>query len=137
MNNLASKTFSNRSGLWRDFKFRENSNDENTINAVFSEDEYCLKEVLNFKGGIVIDLGGHIGSFSLLASSFNADAHVFTVESCPENYEILMENIKRNNLMKEIQVYHKAIWGKAGEYLRLYYGDDSDFGKIHKFNTSH
>jgi len=44
----------------------------------------------------VIDIGGNIGTFSLLASRFASKGRIFSYEPNAENYQLLLENLALN-----------------------------------------
>jgi FkbM family methyltransferase len=57
-------------------------------------DEY-LAEVLQPKNAIVLDLGAHIGGFTVKALHKGA-SKVYSIEICKENANLLIENVKLN-----------------------------------------
>lgn len=87
-----------------DIKIRPNSWDKNIVEAIIKNNEYPVEVS---PGDKVIDLGGHIGSFSLLCASKGASVTVY--EPHPENYKLLLENIKRNGFENKIKAINKAI----------------------------
>jgi FkbM family methyltransferase len=50
----------------------------------------------------IIDIGGHIGSFSVFAASQAPKGHVYTFEPDPANYTLLQKNIRNNELQNVI-----------------------------------
>jgi len=54
------------------------------------------------KGDIVIDVGAHVGVFTLKASRRANNGLIIAVEPNPQNYKLLLENIKRNELRNVI-----------------------------------
>lgn len=66
------------------------------------------------KNDVVIDLGAHIGLFSLAVSRHVG--HVYAVEPEPENFEILLANIEKNQLAN-ITPVKKVISSHKGETL--------------------
>ncbi len=50
------------------------------------------------KDDTVIDIGGHIGTFSMFAASRAKNGKIFSFEPFPESYEILKENIALNKI---------------------------------------
>jgi FkbM family methyltransferase len=75
--------------------------DEIVIKEIWEEDVYEVKNTRLNLGGVVIDIGANIGSFSLYASYHGAT--VYAIEPEPHNLEALKKNIKLNN--KEDSVY--------------------------------
>ena len=62
---------------------------------------------------VVIDLGAHIGLYSLLAAHHSA-AIIHAYEPQTENFLLLVKNIARNNLQERIHPHMLAVAGKAG-----------------------
>lgn len=87
------------------FYIRPDSWDENVVESVASGKEYE-----HFSGGNVIDIGGHIGSYSIMCALNGANVIVF--EPTKENYEMLVKNIKLNGLEDKITAINKAVVGK-------------------------
>lgn len=88
--------------LFGDFKiaYREDTADELVLQYSFEDDifftgvpEYNLKQ-----DDIVIDIGAHIGTFSILAASKLKCGRVYSIEASKDNFEYLKRNIALNNL---------------------------------------
>ncbi len=89
---------------------------ENDLSAIA---ETCLIDdygkVLNSKnknGLVIFDIGAHIGSFSVNAAKEGATVYAF--EPNKDNYAILLENIKINNLEGKVIPSNIAITNKEG-----------------------
>jgi FkbM family methyltransferase len=107
------------------YKFRNNilvecrtkSTDINEAVVVLSGQEYPLKfNVLdNRSKKVVFDLGGNIGTYSLLFNSLNKDLDYagYIFEPHPGNIKILKNNLLLNNVTK-FTVIKKAIAGENG-----------------------
>ena len=63
------------------------------------------------EGHSVVDIGAHIGIFSLYATLFNA-RRVMAFEPERENYQLLRQNIDANHLSRKVQPFNIAIWSK-------------------------
>jgi FkbM family methyltransferase len=62
----------------------------------------------------VLDIGGNIGLFSLLAASFHAKARVISFEPGPPNYNLFEINLLANPSLKDrIELRKKAVGGIA------------------------
>jgi FkbM family methyltransferase len=90
---------------------------ENDLSAIA---ETCLIDDYNKvlkgaskKGLIIFDIGAHIGSFSV--SSALEGARVYSFEPNPDNYALLLENIKRNNLEGKVIPTQCAIMEQTGK----------------------
>lgn len=71
---------------------------------------YQLKE-----GDVVFDCGAYVGTYALWASKqVGETGRVFAFEPDPENYDILTENILRNNVANVIPV-NAGLWESTGE----------------------
>ena len=71
-------------------------------------DDYQLKHLNVAGGSFVIDIGGHIGSFSLAAAKKFPDAKILCFEPSAFNYKILKKNIELNNF-DNISLFNKAV----------------------------
>jgi FkbM family methyltransferase len=89
-------------------------------------DLHVLKEIWTFNhygkfldyikdGSVVIDIGSHIGIFSIRAAKRAHDVQVFSFEPLPENFKILKSNIEINNLEKNIILFPLAVSGDGEE----------------------
>lgn len=74
------------------FEIREGTSDTLVVREVIVEDCYRFNE-LNLTKGLVLDVGANIGTFSVLAGQKNK---VIAYEPEPNNYELLIKNIKLN-----------------------------------------
>ncbi|MCB0254092.1 MAG: FkbM family methyltransferase [Anaerolineae bacterium] len=78
-----------------------------------------MKELLQ-PGMIVVDVGAHIGYYSILAAtSIGHDGHVYSFEPAPENYGLLTSNVEINRLIESITAENAAVLDDASE-TRLY-----------------
>ena len=116
-------------------KYRRDTNDYDVINSVMISDEYLAHTIPYKNGDHFIDLGAHIGTWSVLMASMNPTFTVHAYEPIPENFELLRENITINGL-DNIKAYqlavhpHPTLW----KYINIFYTyDATPFGKIHKF----
>jgi FkbM family methyltransferase len=84
--------------------------DEDFVRNVLLGHEYTPEGFEIHEGDIVIDVGGNIGTFALLASRHAFHGKVFTFEPNSENYDLLRQNIAINNLTNVVPV-HAAVSG--------------------------
>jgi len=90
------------------------SNDIHVFSEIWLEETY-LKWKINFsKNSNVIDIGSHIGLFTLQIASMNKNSNIFCFEPNNENFNMLKNNIKINNL-KKIKIFQMAVSFKNGE----------------------
>lgn len=66
----------------------------------------------------VVDIGGHIGTFTLFAAYKAKHATIITLEPDPKNREILTQNIFANGLLPRVKVERSALG--SGEPITLY-----------------
>ena len=97
--------------------------DAQIFRECYVENEY---EIAQLKADdVVIDLGTHIGSFSLLAYE-KGSMKIYTYEATEDNYLLAKENLKNTN----VELFNLAVWRSDQEPTEL------DFDKnIVDFNT--
>lgn len=90
------------------FDLREDyETDPIVVREIWEENVYEVTENHFNKGGVVIDLGANIGTFSIYAAHFGAI--VYAVEPEPHNREALEKNILLNNMNNKIHILPYAI----------------------------
>ena len=94
------------------FKFRVNSSDIITTFEVWKNKVYNQLEIE--KGNCVVDIGAHIGSFSIFAAQKSLPGKVFAYEASQENFNLLSENTHLNQI-KNIHPYNLAVSSKSGQ----------------------
>ena len=112
--------FETKSGL--KIKIRKNSTDLMALTHVWLIGEYKRKNFEINRNDIVIDIGGHIGLFTLYASQFCKNGQIFTFEPMNENFDILSQNIISNNL-KQVKHFNLAVTN-SNSPVKLYLNDD-------------
>lgn len=81
------------------------------------------------EGMTVIDIGGNLGYYTLLAASEVGErGAVHSIEPEPENYEILRRNVAVNGL-DQVSVYDEAIAGTTGT-MPMYVTEESNWGTL-------
>lgn len=78
------------------------------------ENLYKLSGVTGDKNKIILDLGAHVGIFSIRAAEVT-DCLVHAYEPHPKNYDTLLHNIKLNSFQDRINVFKEAVWIEDGE----------------------
>jgi len=63
---------------------------------------------------VVLDIGAHIGVFSILASMYAKNGKVYSFEPTPESFDLLKQNIKLNKAENIVPI-NKAVSDKNGE----------------------
>ncbi len=79
-------------------KIRPKTNDRVIFNQIWLNRVYEPKGFEIKENDIVLDVGAHIGLFSILASSKAREGKIYAFEPTPANFEILKENIELNQV---------------------------------------
>ena len=88
--------------------------DNSVFNEIFTEREYSLLDPIIQKATSgIIDIGAHIGLFSIYARTLNQNVPIFAFEPEPENYKLLKENLKQNRV-QGITAKSLAVSAKIG-----------------------
>jgi FkbM family methyltransferase len=77
---------------------RRQTADEHFVREVFVQREYTRPGYEINQADVVIDVGGNIGSFALLAATQARAGKVVVLEPVAENFELLQRNIRANGL---------------------------------------
>lgn len=115
-NNIVSQYFGSSM-----ISFRKGTSDEDVLAHSFENDiflkgipEYTLKPYHT-----IIDVGAHIGSFSVLVSRSLKKGKVFAFEPCNDTFQILERN-KLQNKLQNLQIFQVALSGVRGK-TKLYH----------------
>jgi FkbM family methyltransferase len=90
--------------------------DEVVIREIFEEDVYEVDPSRITPGGVVLDIGANIGSFSLFAAKHMA--LVYAIEPEPNNLNALRKNVELNNMSDSIVIVPLAL-GKNKNRVRI------------------
>ena len=92
----------------------ESWSDLHVMREVWTHGHYApmMKEIK--KGSTVIDIGAHIGIFSIAAARYAPDVKVFAFEPLPDNFMRLQKNIARNDLQGQVLAINQAVAGVRG-----------------------
>lgn len=106
------------------------------ISEIFARKEYAQGKFKLKKGDIVLDVGAHVGSFSIFAAQKVGDrGRVFAFEPGPETFKLLSETINLNKL-PNVKIFNEAIFDKTGK-LKFYTSDTfSSFSLVQKNKKS-
>ncbi len=110
--------------------YRADTLEPTFINEIWA-DRYYFKNMIDIKpGDIVIDVGAHIGMFSLLAA-FCGARKVYAYEPEPNNFDMLKKNIHENGYDDVIIPINKAVSDKKGKLtLQYHLGMLKNTGKL-------
>lgn len=105
--------------------YRHGTTDEKVIGHSFENDIFfpAVPEYQPRAGDTVIDVGAHIGTFSLLAATRAADVRVFAIEASRESFDLLQINVALNR-SGSIDVTRAALADREGE-VSLYHSPDN------------
>lgn len=113
-------------------KLRAKSTDFYALTNVWLIEEYNAKKLKINKNDTIIDIGAHIGLFSIYVSQYCKDGRIFSFEPVPENYDLLKHNVDLNQI-KNIKCFQKAVTDKATQ-IKMYL--NNDFAAHSIFNVS-
>ena len=111
MGTLESKTVYNNL-IW----VREGTYDQAIFQSVYEKNEY---QINNFKEKTVVDIGAHIGSFSLLAAHKGAKK-VYAYEPDAESFQILERNVNGTC----VNAYNMGVHEEDDCGLKMVYSSD-------------
>jgi FkbM family methyltransferase len=103
-----------RSGLR--IKLRPNTDDLRIVKSNFVKKNYTKNFAPITKDSIVVDVGAHIGSFSIMVA--RSAYKVLAFEPEPNNYQMLKKNMELNRL-KNMSIFEMAVSGRSG-YQDIY-----------------
>ncbi len=111
-------------------KYRDGTNDRDTLTAIIVHDCYHLADFPI--STCAVDLGAHIGAATLAFCSLGL--RVAAVEAVPENYGLLCENIRMNGFEGQVNAVHGAVSDTDNEEIMVQYGDTTtESGVVHQF----
>jgi FkbM family methyltransferase len=92
-----------------------NEGDFAIANELFLDHQYrfCDDVIRNAKH-CIIDIGGHLGFFSILASILNPSVPIYTFEPHAGNFELLKTNLKENRI-KNVHPKQLAVSDSIGQ----------------------
>ena len=111
---LGKKTFVEQVNSTTRLKMRVNTYDKQATYEVWRLKEYENERFTIGAGDIVIDIGAHIGAFSVWAAKQAISGQVYAFEPNLENYGLLEEN-KQLNALTNLQTFELAVSDKVGE----------------------
>jgi FkbM family methyltransferase len=107
-------SFGARRGMTKvfgDFRVVEGETDRYAIHEVWERNDYRLRPEY-VRGGIVVDIGANLGSFSVLCAKLGARL-VVAYEPQPETFEALVENVRSNGVPGTVETWPSAVVGFA------------------------
>jgi len=108
---------------------RRETNDSEVVNSVMVYDEYKVTFFPYKSGDVFIDIGAHIGTWSVLMAIYDSSFKIYCYEPIPENYELIKANININGLNNQIYSFQYAVSDYSCGAQRIFYTNDA----THKF----
>lgn len=123
-----------RNGL--KFKVRARTMDRSVLKEVWIKEIYNKHGVCVEKGDTVVDIGGHIGIFSVYAAHLSETGMVYAFEPFIENYKRLEEH-KKINHKENLTAFNKGVGETDGKQI-LFLSPDKNTGghSLHLKNQS-
>ena len=95
-------------------KIRINTFDKQALYEVWKMKEYETEHFVIHPDDVIIDIGAHIGSFSVWAAQQAVSGRVLSFEPDPENYALLEENKNLNDLTN-LSIVNSAVAETRGQ----------------------
>ena len=109
-------------------KIRVRSTDLMALTNVWMINEYDVEDFEINTNDTVIDIGAHIGLFSLLVSQLCKTGKILSFEPVSENFDLLVSNLKLNHI-KNILPFNMAVSKNSGR-LDLFLNNDQSAHSI-------
>ncbi len=104
-------------------KIRSDSTDFYVLTNVWLLEEYDNKKIQIRKDDTIIDIGAHVGFFTIYVSQFCTNGRIYCYEPIKENYDLLAYNIELNNI-KNTTIFQKAVTDKQS-VVRMFLNQDT------------
>ena len=114
--------FETKNGEKITIRTTENSTDIHIFTEIWLEQLYTIPNFEINSNDKIIDVGAHIGIFSLFASKLANNGRVYSFEPAKQNFNVLNENIVQNNI-QNIIAENKA-GSNVNDKLKFYFSDD-------------
>ena len=100
-------------------KIRANSHDRIALNEVWIHEIYSPTELPINTTDVIIDIGAHVGTFTLKAALQCTSGTIYSYELAPDSYNLLIENIELNKLTNVVasNLAVSTTVGEASVYL--------------------
>lgn len=103
---------------------RPRTMERGTFNAIWLNHIYTPPGFEIKDGDTIIDIGAHVGIFSIFAAMSGQDIKVYSFEPAPENIQIFERNISLNKI-KNIQFFNAAVASESGEREFLLFSENA------------
>ena len=109
-------------------KIRTDSTDLMALTNVWMINEYSIEDFQIAQNDTIIDIGAHIGLFSLLVSQFCKTGKIFSFEPIGDNFDLLISNLKLNHI-ENIHPFNFAV-SKNTSNVNLFLNSDQSAHSI-------
>ncbi len=109
-------------------KIRTDSTDLMALTNVWMINEYSIEDFQIAQNDTIIDIGAHIGLFSLLVSQFCKTGKIFSFEPINDNFNLLVSNLKLNQT-ENIHPFNLAV-SKNTSSVNLFLNSDQSAHSI-------
>ena len=118
-------------------KFEFRNCDTTALKEVLVDTEYQFLEkiIKSQPEPLIIDIGAHIGTFSLWCYNQNPNSKIIMVEANPASYEILKRNIKECSPQNTYKILNNAAW-KNNKTINFSTTGDSMGNKVSEFGDT-
>lgn len=114
---------------------RANTPDRGIFNEIFFHKYYNPKNYEISENDTVIDIGAHIGVFSLYAGQYAKNVTVYSFEPNADNYQMLIKNINANHL-SNIRPSNFAV-NSTNKMEKMYLDNSNDSHGFYSKNNTH
>lgn len=101
--------------------------DKKILEEIYEHGSYSCGVIRD--GDVIIDVGAHIGVFTIYAAKKNPHGRIISIEPAPLNLELLRENVEKNGL-RNVKIYKCAISDHRGED-DLFFGGNYDLYSLY------
>ncbi len=115
-----------------EYFFRARTTDRTAVKEVWAREIYTKHGFDIHESDVVFDLGGHIGTFAIMAGAKAKKGKVFAFEPMTDNYEVLLSNIALNSL-ENVRAENVAVSKEIGK--RIFYLSTPEAGRKVGYGT--
>ena len=114
-------------------RIRVRSTDLMALTNVWIIDEYSIEDFKINENDIIVDVGAHIGLFSLRVSQICKKGKILSFEPVRENFDLFLSNLKLNRI-ENVFPFNVAVSKNSGK-LNLFLNDDESAHSIFPSST--
>lgn len=111
----------------------ESDADLSVFEEIFVDRDYKIVDEILKRAKVVIDVGAHLGFFSLYCGCLNSEVKIFSFEPEERNYRFLKENL-RENRVKNVVSKNSAVSDVVGEVELNLSGDSHNHSLVLGFD---